>query len=177
MEKFLDGLIADFEAGRINRRQFCETVALATTVYAAGAEAAAPPARGMKVLGINHLTYDCPDYRKSRDFYTATFGFETLKDDGQLRANLAFGPAPGKGGSFLAVRTAAVRAPAPGNAVIDHVCWTIPNWNEARVRGALNARGLPQTGRDGSLHVYDPFDYDVQLANAVEENAFRREQP
>jgi catechol 2,3-dioxygenase-like lactoylglutathione lyase family enzyme len=177
MEKFLEKLISDLEAGRINRRQFCETVALAATVYAAGAEAADAPARGMKVLSINHLTYDCPDYRKARDFYSSTFGMETLKDDGRTRANLGFGPPQGQGGSFLALRTAAVPAPAPGNAVIDHVCYTIPNWNETRVRAALNARALPQTGRDGSLHVYDPFDYDVQLANAVEENAFRREQP
>jgi catechol 2,3-dioxygenase-like lactoylglutathione lyase family enzyme len=176
MEKFLETLIADFEAGRINRRQFCETVALAATVYAAGANAANAPARGMKVLGINHLTYDCADYRKARDFYTSTFGMEMLKDDGRARANLGFGPPQGKGGSFLALRTAAVPAATPNGAVIDHVCYTIPNWNEARVRGALTARGLPQTGRDGSLHVYDPFDYDVQLASAVEENAFRREQ-
>jgi len=176
MEKFLNSLIADFEAGRINRRQFCEAVGLAAALCAAGAEAAEPPARGMKVLGINHLTYDCPDYRRARDFYAATFGMPVLKDNGQSRAHLGFGPAQGQGGSFLAVRTAAVPTPRAGAAVIDHVCWTIPNWNEARVRGALTARGLPQAGRDGSFHVYDPFDYDVQLANAVEENAFRREQ-
>ena len=39
---------------------------------------------------------------------------------------------------------------------------------------ALNARNLPQTGRPGSWHVYDPFDFDVQIGNSVEENAFRR---
>ena len=26
----------------------------------------------------------------------------------------------------------------------------------------------------GSLHVYDPFNYDVQIASIAEENAFRR---
>ena len=31
-----------------------------------------------------------------------------------------------------------------------------------------------EVSADGSLHVYDPFDYDVQIANAVQENAFRR---
>ena len=53
---------------------------------------------------------------------------------------------------------------------------TLPytTWNEERVRATLKAKGLDVTGRDGSLHVYDPFDYDVQIANAVQENAFRR---
>jgi len=60
-------------------------------------------------------------------------------------------------------------------AVVDHVCYTIPNWDEAKVRAALKAKGFFEpTGRDGSLHVYDPFDYDVQFASAVQENAFRR---
>jgi hypothetical protein len=42
------------------------------------------------------------------------------------------------------------------------------------VRAALTANGLSPTGRNGSLHVYDPFDYDIQIGNAAEENAFRR---
>ena len=43
------------------------------------------------------------------------------------------------------------------------------------MRAALKAKGFAEpTGRAGSLHVYDPFDYDVQIANAVQENAFRR---
>jgi len=41
------------------------------------------------------------------------------------------------------------------------------------VRATLTADGLQIGGRNGSLHVFDPFGYDVQLANAVEENAFR----
>jgi hypothetical protein len=43
------------------------------------------------------------------------------------------------------------------------------------VRGAIKAKGLEISGgRDGSLHVLDPFSYDVQFANIIEENAFRR---
>ena len=42
------------------------------------------------------------------------------------------------------------------------------------MRATLKAKGLEVTGRNGSLHVYDPFDYDVQIASAAEENAFRR---
>ncbi len=171
MERFIDGLIRDFEGGRIDRRQFCEAMAMAAAVFAGGTSANAAPASGFKVLGINHLTYDCADYRRARDYYTSIFGMQTLKDDGRTHANLGFGPPQGQGGSFLAVRNALAEAARPA-AVIDHLCFTIPNWDEAKVLAALNARGLPQTGRPGSWHVYDPFDYDVQIANITEENAY-----
>jgi catechol 2,3-dioxygenase-like lactoylglutathione lyase family enzyme len=178
MERFIAELVKKFESGGITRREFCETVALAATVYAAGDAAKAQPARGLKVIGVNHISYTCPDYSKARDFYASVFGMEATpgKDNGK-RANLMFGPEPGKGGSFVIARTAAPPANPrpPAQAVIDHICYTIPNWDEGRVRGAIKAKGLEISGgRNGSLHVLDPFDYDVQFANAVEENAFRR---
>jgi hypothetical protein len=98
-----------------------------------------------------------------------------LNDKGKGRANLAFGPEPGKGDNFLVVHNPGANPPKPTEAVIDHVCYTVSNWDEGKVRGALKANGFPApTGRDGSLHIYDPFDYDIQIANAVQENAFRR---
>jgi hypothetical protein len=42
------------------------------------------------------------------------------------------------------------------------------------VRGALKAKGLEVGGREGSLHVFDPFGYYVQIASAAGENAFKR---
>ena len=174
MERFIADLVKDFETGKVDRRQFCETIALAATVYAAGEAAAnAAPARGFEMLGVNHISYACQDYSKVRDFYTSVFGMESTpgKDSGK-RANLMFGPEPGKGGNFIVARNAGTTSDAV--AVVDHVCYTISNWDEAKVRAALKATGLNPTGRDGSLHVYDPYDYDVQIASAVGENAFRR---
>jgi len=173
MERFIVDLVGKFETGTISRRDFCEGVALAAIVYAAGgAEANAAPPSGLKMLGVNHISYACPDYRKARDFYSSVLGMEKLKDDGKGRVNLAFGPAPGKGGSFVVARNAAANAPAPARAVVDHVCYTIPNWNDARVNAALKAVGQNPTGRSGSVNVYDPFNVQVQLASAEAENPF-----
>ena len=36
MERFIADLVRNFESGRINRRQFCEAVTLAASVYAMG---------------------------------------------------------------------------------------------------------------------------------------------
>jgi catechol 2,3-dioxygenase-like lactoylglutathione lyase family enzyme len=181
MERFIAGLVQGLDSGKIDRREFCQSVALAAAVYGAGEAAQAQAQRGFKIIGINHMSYTCPDYAKARDWYGSVLNMKSTpaRDDGK-RANLMFGPEPGKGGSFLVARrpssiaNGSAGAKPGAQAVIDHICYTIPNWDEARVRATLKAKGLDVTGRDGSLHVYDPFDYDVQLASAAAENAFRR---
>jgi len=181
MERFIADLVQGLDSGKIDRREFCQAVALAAAVYSAGNAAQAQTQRGFKIIGINHMSYTCPDYTKARDWYASVLNMksEAIRDDGK-RANLMFGPEPGKGGSFLVTRNPSSTASGSAGvksgaeAVIDHICYTIPNWDEARVRATLKAKGLDITGRDGSLHVYDPFDYDVQIASAAEENAFRR---
>ena len=172
MERFIADLVKDFESGKVNRRQFCETVALAATVYAAGEEAAnAAPSQGFKMIAINHISYACPDYRKARDFYTSVLGMQNAKDDRKSRANLAFGPRSG-GNYFIARNTAPNANAAPAKSVVDHVCYTIPNWDDARVNATLKAQGLNPTGRSGSVNVLDPFNYSVQLASIEAENPF-----
>src|SRR3982751_6395343 len=94
MERFIANLVRQYESGAVDRREFCQTVALAATVYAAGDAAQAQTRSGFKVLAVNHFGYTCPDYTKSRDFYTSVFGLENLKETSG-RANLGFGPAPG----------------------------------------------------------------------------------
>jgi catechol 2,3-dioxygenase-like lactoylglutathione lyase family enzyme len=177
MEKFISNLFKYFESGQVSRREFCETVALAATVYAVGGPAQAQTTSGFKTIGVNHISYTCPDYAKARDFYTSVFGLTSTpgKDNGK-RANLEFGPEAGKGGSFIVARTAATPANPrpPSQAVIDHICFTMSNWKETDVRAALAAKNLKISGgRDGSLHVLDPFNYDVQFANLAEEDPFR----
>jgi hypothetical protein len=78
----------------------------------------------------------------------------------------------GPGGSFFLPRNGTTATKA--KAVVDHICYTLPKWDEAKVHAALAANGLTPTGRNGSLHVYNPFDYDIQIGNGIEENAFRR---
>src|SRR5215468_10104942 len=166
MERFIAALVQGLDSGRIDRREFCKSVALAAAVYSAGDAAQAQVQRGFKIIGINHMSYTCPDYTKARDWYASVLNMKTeaTRDDGK-RANMMFGPEPGKGGSFLVARS-------PSNVASGSA--GVRSGAEARVRATLKAKGLDVTGRDGSLHVYDPFDYDVQIASAAEENAFRR---
>ncbi len=62
MERFIAGLVKDYETGRMDRREFCQTVALAAAVYGAGSAAKAQNAgKGFKLPGINHISYPFPD--------------------------------------------------------------------------------------------------------------------
>src|SRR5450755_649594 len=144
MERFIADLVQGLDSGKIDRREFCQTVALAAAVYGAGDAAHAQSDRGFKIIGINHISYRCPDHAKARDWYASVLNMksEATRDDGK-RANLMFGPEAGKGGSFLvtrnpdnvAVGSAGVR-PGP-EAAIDHICYTVSNWDKARVRATL----------------------------------------
>ena len=177
MERFIAGLVKDFEAGKITRRQFCEAVGLAAAVYGAGDAAKAAPARGMKMLGVNHISYSCADYRKARDFYSSVVGMQVLNDNGKNRANLAFGQEPGKGGQFLVARNFGNVPQQPGKAVVDHICYTVANWNDDRLMSGLKAAGtkpVDRTPGGGSINVFDPYSYQVQLASITGENAWRK---
>ena len=174
MEQLLAGLIDARKRGTLNRRQFCETVAIAATVYAAGKHAAnaAPaqgtaPARGFRPIAINHISYACPDYRKARDFYASVLGMAILASaDKGRETRLMFGPEPGKGGSFLLPRNGTMATKA--TAIVDHIGYAVSNWDETRIRAALTAKGLaPAEAHGGGLKIYDPFDYGVPITAAA----------
>ena len=173
MERFIDRLIGEFDQGKISRREFCETMAVATAVLAAGgAEANAAPQSGFTMLGVNHISYSCPDYRLARDFYRDVFGMQVVNDKGMGRANLAYGPAPDNGGNFLVVHNPSANPQPPTEGFVDHICFTIANWNEPQIKAELAAQGLTQRSRggNGTMRVLDPFDFDVQFGNNIAEN-------
>jgi catechol 2,3-dioxygenase-like lactoylglutathione lyase family enzyme len=163
MEKFVAELMGALDGGLLSRRQFCERVALAATVYAAGEGAAnAAPARGFRIIGINHISYACPDYRKARDFYASVLGMEIVPSaDNGRETRLMFGPGPGRGGSFLIPRNG--RTAPNAKAVVDHIAYTIGGGDKAQIHAALEAKGLVPAERGESLQFDDPFNFGVQI--------------
>ena len=181
MERFIANLIRDYESGKVDRREFCKTVALAATVYAAGDAAKAQAPRGFKMLGINHISYTCPNFRQAGDWYSKVFNLDQvgLKDN---EVTLPFGKKGEKPYgvtakdvplTFIICRTRNLNAP-PANgqprpksqAVVNHIAYTIADYDRDKVLAELKRLGFdnPREDTEHSFHIADPFGYDVQIS-------------
>lgn len=154
MEHIIAGLLADFEHGRMTRRQLIQSLALTAT--AASAAPAAAEGRGFRTVTVNHISYQVADYRKTRDFYADLMGMKVTQDDGQRQCYLSFGD------TFIIPRNARQGTTPPR---VDHIAYTIDNWNKGAVEAELKRRGLePRPDTDDSFHVKDPDGFDLQIS-------------
>jgi catechol 2,3-dioxygenase-like lactoylglutathione lyase family enzyme len=154
MEQLIGKLLNDFEQGRMNRRQLIKSIAAAAAVSGA-AEAA--ESKGFKTIGVNHISYVSKDYAKTRDFYADLMGMKVSHDDGK-QCYLAFGD------SFLLPRNArsgGTQTPP----LINHIAYTIDNWDKEKVKAELERRGLsPRPDTENSFHVKDPDGFDLEIS-------------
>ncbi len=181
MEGFVATKLHEFEQGKISRRTLIETLTLAaTTLYAAeGAGAAAP--EGLKAALVNHISYTCPNFKQAGDWYSKVFNFDQvgLKD---TEVTLPFGKKGEKPYNvtakdvpltFIICRTRDLNAP-PANgqprprsqAVVNHIAYTIADYDRDKVLAELKRMGFDNPREDGehSFHIADPFGYDVQIS-------------
>ena len=54
--------------------------------------------------------------------------------------------------------------PQRPQVTIDHIAYTMKNWDKARVKAILESWGLYPTEDQDSFHVRDPFGYDLQIS-------------
>lgn len=153
-EKVVVDLINDFERGKISRRQLVQSLALgmmsasvATPVFARK--------NGFKSVGVNHISFNVADYARTRDFYAELLGMSISEDNGK-QCYLTFGD------TVLIARNS---RESGRKAEIDHVAYSIEDWDREQVEDELKRRGLnPRPDYDGSFIVQDPDGYDVQIA-------------
>jgi len=154
MEHIVARLLNDFERGRLSRRQLIQSIAAAAAVSGAGAASAAE-GKGFKAVTVNHISYQVADYTKTRDFYVDLLGMKVSGDNGR-QCNLSFGD------SFLLPRNARQGGKTPN---VDHIAYTIENWNQADVKAELERRGLkPRPDTENSFHVTDPDGFNLQIS-------------
>lgn len=162
MQQIISRMVGDYERGKTSRRELIRNLAVA---FAAGATAATARAqtqaaatgggKGFKAIAVNHISYQCADYANTRDFYADLLGMQPHNDDGH-ECYMRFGE------SVLIPRNAQNR---PTKAAgIDHIAYTIENWNREKVEAELKRRGLdPRPDTPDSFHVRDINGYDLQI--------------
>jgi catechol 2,3-dioxygenase-like lactoylglutathione lyase family enzyme len=181
MEGFVAQKLNDFETGKISRRKLIETLTFAATTVSA-ADSAQAQENPLKAQLINHLSYTCPDFQKAADWYSMVLNADqvgktkrdvvvVLGKKGEQPYNVTAKDVPH---SHLVIRTPDGGPPARGGervrprptAVVEHVGYTVANFNRAEAKAQLIAMGVKNV-RDGglySLHMDDAMGYDVQLS-------------
>ena len=77
MEGFVAHKLNEYATGKLSRRALIETLTLAaTTAYAGGARAAEQP--GIELALINHISYNCPNFRQAADWYSKAFNLDQI---------------------------------------------------------------------------------------------------
>src|SRR5579864_921062 len=181
MEGFVAKHVHDYQSGKISRRRLIDILTLAATT--AGAERAAGAEQtGLDVALVNHVSYTCPDFRKAADWYSKVFNLDQVGATDHDVA-LPFGKKGEKPYgvtandvplSHLIIRTRDLNAPAgagqeprrKSRALVDHIGYTVADFDRDRARAELISMGVKNV-RDGglySLHMVDPFGYDVQIS-------------
>lgn len=175
--------LTEFEEGKIDRRALIQALALAattTTADAAPARAALPPDPALKAALVNHISYTCPDFHAAADWYSRVFNLDQVaprKNDvtlpfgklGEKPYNVSANDVPL---THLIIRT---RDAQPGEgggpkrkprALINHIAYTIADFDSSRVRAELNRLGFTNPREDGehSFHIKDLNGYDVQIS-------------
>lgn len=158
MEHLIGKLLHDFEQGRMDRRQLIRSIAVAAAAVGAATPAAAE-GKGFQAVAVNHISYVCADYAKTRDFYADLLGMKVSHDDGK-QCYMSFGD------TFLLPRNARKDGKNPQTPpLVNHIAYTIDNWDKKTVEEELKRRGLsPRPDTDDSFHVKDPDGYDLQIS-------------
>ncbi len=161
MEEVIINLLSQFERGQITRRQLVQGLtfgvaglAMGGAARAAGAVAGAAAPKGFKATAVNHISFGVADYARTRDFYADLFGMAVSADDGK-QCYLTFGD------TVLIAR----KSHQPGDKpFVDHIAYTIDNWNHESVEQELKRRGLDPKPDYDSFTIVDPDGYHVQIA-------------
>src|SRR5262245_46015315 len=149
-----------------------------------------PPfeATGWKTVWLDHLNYQCVDYKKAVAFYATLMGWNVRSDDG-TRAVLDMGESSGGiiiRGGLAAPPPAAITDAGLGvsrpkvQAVFDGFAWGIEPWDTDKVKAELEKRGLkPVADHHGAdykaFRVKDPDGFDLAVTNGTK--ALRRKGP
>lgn len=180
MEGFVAKHVHDYQNGKISRRRLIETLTLAVTSAGAATRAGAAEQSGLNAALVNHVSYTCPDFRKAADWYSMVFNLDQIGATARDVA-LPFGKKGEKPHGISAddvplthiiCRTRSSGASAgggsarrPAKAVVDHIAYTVADFDRERAKAQLKALGGNNV-RDGgpfSVYVDDPFGYVVQI--------------
>ena len=189
MQAFVASKLDEYRMGKISRRKLLETLTIAAAATATtGANAAPAPNRALKAALVNHISYECPDLHRVADWYSRVFNMEQVTYPSEpSQIGMPFGrrnqkplgvTADDVPTSYIVVRTRnpngtaadkGALAKPQSRAVIEHVAYTVADFDRDRAAAELRALGVQNVRNGGlySLHMTDPFGFDIQLSGVA----------
>jgi catechol 2,3-dioxygenase-like lactoylglutathione lyase family enzyme len=152
-------LLADFEAGKLSRRQLVARLMGLGAALAAVETAQAQDSTSEKTeplfnaKGLHHIALDVVDVPRSRDFYAKHLGLDVIRGNDNamfMGADRQF---------FLTL----FKADKPG---LNHYCYGIENYDAASAVTKLREAGINPRETSGRVYFPDPDGIEVQVANA-----------
>jgi catechol 2,3-dioxygenase-like lactoylglutathione lyase family enzyme len=152
-------LLADFEAGKLSRRQLVSRLmglgaAMTMMENAHSQESTAEKTEPLfKAKGLDHIALDVVDVPRSRDFYAKHLGLDVVRGDD----NALF---MGAGREFFLTL---FKAEQPG---LNHYCYGIENYEAAAAVAKLREAGINPRETQGRVYFPDPDGIEVQVASS-----------
>lgn len=160
METAIDGLVQQFEAGRLNRRQLVQRLGTLAALAVPAGRAVASPAGGtlseqgggstFQAVGLNHIALSVTDIPRSRDFYVRHLGL-TVSRESDSSCFLDCGD------NFVAL----FRSGQPG---LNHYCYAVEDYDVDEAAETLRANDLPPRVSGNRVYFDDPDGIEVQLS-------------
>lgn len=149
MTSEIAAMVDRFAAGRLSRRELVQR--LGAIVGSAGGGAQAPRrATTFQAEGLNHLALRVTDLDRSQAFYERHLGMTVIPLDGGSPRLMACGP------HVLNL----FKADRPQ---MDHVCFTVPNYDAVEAAARLRAQGITPEVEADRVHFRDPDGYKLQV--------------
>jgi catechol 2,3-dioxygenase-like lactoylglutathione lyase family enzyme len=121
-----------------------------------------PPYKAFRATCMNHISHNCVDYGKLRDYYMDLWGMRKVSDDGKV-AVVEFGGSYGDPPQQVWLRGGL----KPGEKeYVDHVGYAIEDYNSSRVEAELKRRGLnPKSAGPHAWAIKDVVGFPIQLCD------------
>jgi lactoylglutathione lyase len=152
MKGDIAAMVDRFAAGRLSRRDLISGLA-ALAAAAAGQGSGAMHAQSnptFQALGLNHLALRVTDLDRSQAFYERHLGMTLIQGGRSDLRLMACGP------HVLNM----FKADKPQ---MDHVCFTIPDYDPKVAVDRLKARNLTPDVEGDRTHFFDPDGYKLQV--------------
>lgn len=161
MESIIAKLVSDFEDGKLGRRELIKSLAIAVTAAVTGSAAPkdAAPASIAKVVNVNHIGYNAPNYQRCRDFYVKVCGMTVPFETGD-QCYLQFGD-PKSAIGETTIHLGQTNGP---KGVITHLAYTVENWDREGLYRKLKAAGFdPEADNEYGWSIPDSEGVMLQL--------------